>query len=107
MSPLDPHRYYYDTLAATAYLAARKYDLAIRRAQWALAANRLHTSTLRVMTIAQWQLGLTEEARRTATDLMRLEPSLTIREYLKRTPSAGYRTGLEWSNALPHAGVPD
>ncbi len=30
LSPLDPHRYYYDTLAATGYLAARKYDLAIQ-----------------------------------------------------------------------------
>jgi tetratricopeptide (TPR) repeat protein len=32
LSPLDPHRYYYDNLAATAYIAARKYDLAIELA---------------------------------------------------------------------------
>jgi len=107
LSPLDPHRYYYDTLAATAYLAARKYQLAIQQAQRSLRANRLHTSTLRVLTIARWQLGLQEEARETAAELMRLEPALTIKGYLQRTPSAGYRTGLEWSSALHHAGVPE
>jgi adenylate cyclase len=107
LSPLDPHRYYYDTLAATAYLAARKYELAIQQAQRSLRANRLHTSTLRVLTIARWQLGLQREARETAAELMRLEPALTIKGYLQRTPSAGYRTGLEWSGALRQAGVPE
>jgi tetratricopeptide (TPR) repeat protein len=107
LSPLDPHRYYYDTLAATGYLAAREYDLAIAQARRSLQANRLHTSTLRVMTIAQWQLGLQQEARRTAEELMRLEPGLTISGYLKRSPSTGFRTGLEWSNALRAAGVPN
>jgi adenylate cyclase len=107
LSPLDPHRYYYDTLAATGYLAARKYDLAIEYAARSRRLNRLHTSTLRVITIAQWQLGLEQEARRTAAELMRLEPALTIKGYLRRTPSAGYKTGLEWSNALRQAGIPE
>ncbi len=106
LSPLDPHRYYYDTLAATAYLAARKYELAIKYARSSLRANRRHTSTLRAMAIAQWQLGREPEARDTVAELMRLEPGLTITGYLKRSPSAGYRTGQEWSEALQQAGVP-
>ena len=106
LSPLDPHRYYYDTLAATGYLAARKYELAIKYARRSRQANRRHTSTLRAMTIAQWQLGLEREARDTVAELMRLEPGLTITGYFRRTPSAGYRTGLEWSKALRQAGVP-
>jgi adenylate cyclase len=72
-----------------------------------LRANKLHTSTLRVLTIARWQLGRQREARETAGELMRLEPALTIKRYLQRTPSAGYRTGLEWSSALRQAGVPE
>jgi adenylate cyclase len=106
LSPLDPHRYYYDTLAATAYLAARKYELAIKYAHRSLKANRHHTSTLRAMAIAQWQLGHERDARETVAELMRLEPGLTITGYLKRTPSAGCRTGQEWSKALRQAGVP-
>ncbi len=106
LSPLDPHRYYYDTLAATAYLADRKYELAIKSARRSLKANRRHTSTLRAMAIAQWQLGHERDARGTVAELMRLEPGLTITGYLRRTPSAGYRTGQEWSKALRQAGVP-
>ena len=106
LSPLDPHRYYYDTLAATAYLADRKYELAIKSARRSLKANRRHTSTLRAMAIAQWQLGHERDARGTVAELMRLEPGLTITGYLRRTPSAEYRTGQEWSKALRQAGVP-
>ncbi|WFU44141.1 adenylate/guanylate cyclase domain-containing protein [Bradyrhizobium sp. CB82] len=106
LSPLDPHRYYYDTLAATAYLAARKYELALKYARRSLKANRRHTSTLRAMAIAQWQLGHDLDARQTVAELMSLEPGLTITGYLRRTPSAGCRTGQEWSSALRQAGVP-
>jgi adenylate cyclase len=106
LSPLDPHRYYYDTLAATAYLAARNYELAIKYARRSLKANRRHTSTLRAMAIAQWQLGNELDARDTVAELMRLEPGLTISGYLRRTPSAGCRTGQEWSTALRQSGVP-
>jgi adenylate cyclase len=107
LSPLDPHRYYFDNLAATAYIAARKYDLALELAQRSLRANRQHTSTLRAMVVAQWQMGHEEEARQTVKELMRLEPSLTIKDYLRRSPSAAYRTGREWADALRRAGVPD
>ena len=45
-----PHRYFYDSLAATA--AAGKYERSLELAQRSLKANRKHTSTLRVMTVA-------------------------------------------------------
>ena len=64
LSPLDPHRYFYDSLAATACVANRQYDRALDLAQRSLRANRKHTSTWRVMTIAQWQLGQFEAARK-------------------------------------------
>jgi hypothetical protein len=59
------------------------------------------------MAIAQWQLGLKEDARKTVQALRRLEPSLTVHRYLERTPAASYRTGKEWSNALRLAGLPN
>ena len=63
LSPLDPQRYFYDSLAASAHLTAGHYDRALELAQRSLRANRSHTSTLRVMTVAQWQLGHRDEAR--------------------------------------------
>jgi tetratricopeptide (TPR) repeat protein len=107
LSPLDPQRYFYDALAATAALSARKYEQAIKLTQQSLRANRTHASTLRAMAIAQWELGRREEARKTVADLMKVEPTLTITGYLDRSPSSGFETGKIWSNALRSAGVPE
>jgi TolB-like protein/Tfp pilus assembly protein PilF len=106
LSPLDPHRYFYDSLAATAALSAGQYKRAIDLAKRSLRANRTHTSTFRALAISQWQLGLQEDARKTVTELLRLEPSLTITRYRERNPSGGYETGRIWSSALQGAGVP-
>jgi tetratricopeptide (TPR) repeat protein len=107
LSPLDPHRYFYDSLAATACVAARQYDRALELAQRSLRANRKHTSTLRVMTVAQWYLGRSEDARRTAQELLRLQPTLTVSKWLSQTPAAPYPIGREAAEALRQAGVPE
>jgi len=106
LSPLDPHRFYYDCLAATAHLAAGRYDRALALAERSRLANRGHTSTLRVIAIAQWQLGRHAEARRTVRSLLELEPGLTINTYLERSPAAPFATGKAWAAALHGAGVP-
>ena len=61
LSPLDPHRYFYNSLAATAAVSAGRYERAIELAQHSLKANRKHTSTWRALTVAQWQLGRFDE----------------------------------------------
>ena len=106
LSPLDPHRYFYDSLAATAALSAGQYKRAIELANRSLRANRTHTSTFRALAISQWQLGLQDDARKTVSELLRLEPSLTIKRYLERSPSSEFGTGKIWSDALREAGVP-
>ena len=106
LSPLDPHRYFYDSLAATAALSAGQYKRAIELANRSLRANRTHTSTFRALAISQWQLGLQGDARKTIGELLRLEPGLTIKKYLERSPSSEFGTGKIWSKALREAGVP-
>jgi adenylate cyclase len=107
LSPLDPQRYFFEALAATAALSAKKWERAIVHAQHSLRANRTHASTLRAMAIAQWELGRADEARKTVQELMKLEPNLTVTKYLQRSPASGYETGRIWSNALRKAGVPE
>jgi tetratricopeptide (TPR) repeat protein len=51
LSPLDPLRYFYDSLAATAALSAGDYERALELARRSLRANRTHTSTLRAVVI--------------------------------------------------------
>ncbi len=43
LSPLDPLKYYYDSLSATAFLVAGEHDMAIGLAQRSLRQNRSHT----------------------------------------------------------------
>jgi adenylate cyclase len=107
LSPLDPHRYFYDSLAATVECAAKRYDRAIEAAKRSLRLNRKHSSTLRALAVAQWSVGHQDEARATVAELMRLEPGYTISKFLERSPSSEYETGKEWSKALRSAGVPE
>ena len=107
LSPLDPRRGYYDCLAASAYCAANSFDRAIELGRRSLRVNRLHSSTLRSLTCSLALSGRVDEARQMATDLMRLEPNLTIRSYLSRHPAASFWTGKAWADALRIAGVPD
>ena len=63
LSPLDPQRYYFESLGATAELAANQYASAERLARSSLVLNRMHPSTWRALTIALVCQGRMDEAR--------------------------------------------
>jgi len=107
LSPLDPQRHFYLSLAATACLANQRFDDAIDLALQSLRANRFHTSTYRTKAVAEWQLGLEQDARATVQELLQLDPQFTVSRYLQRTPAAPYETGRRWANALRGGGVPN
>jgi tetratricopeptide (TPR) repeat protein len=106
LSPLDPLRNFYESLSATAALSAGQYERAIELAQRALRVGRNNTSTLRALAIAQSELGMMDAARATVRKVLAIEPGLTMRNYLERSPSAAYATGRIWSEALGRAGLP-
>ncbi|MCP8940197.1 hypothetical protein NK718_16855 [Alsobacter sp. SYSU M60028] len=107
LSPLDPRRWFYDSLAASACISARQYDAAVQLARRSLRANRNHTSTLRVLSVAQWQLGDHDGARATTRELLRLDPQLTVQGWLARAPSSPFWVGQEFAQVLGMTGVPD
>jgi class 3 adenylate cyclase/tetratricopeptide (TPR) repeat protein len=107
LSPLHPQRYFYDSLAASACVTARQYDRAYDLAQQSLRANRKHTSTLRVMAVAQWHLGMHDDARRTIRDLLALEPNLTVSGWLKRSAGAATETAKDFVRVFRLTGVPE
>jgi adenylate cyclase len=106
LSPLDPHRYFYDSLAASAELTYGRYKRSAELARRSLRANRAHASTLRVLTVAEWQLGREAEAREAARQLLQLEPTLTVEGYRSRAPSAGFRVCDLITTSLAQAGIP-
>lgn len=107
LSPLDPMRYFYDSLAASAAVSAGKYDRAIELAQRSLRANRTHTSTYRALAIAQAMSEQTSEARATVSKLLALESTFTVTKFIERSPSSRYPIGKDYADALRRAGVPE
>jgi adenylate cyclase len=106
LSPLDPVRYFYEALAASAAVAAGQYEEGLALAQRSWGANRRFASALRAIVIAQVQLGRLSDARQSARALLQLEPTLTASGYLRRHPSGAYPIGKVWSESLRAAGVP-
>jgi adenylate cyclase len=107
LTPLDPHRYYYDSLSATACISAGRYQKALDLALRSLRANRKHTSTLRAVAVSQWQLGQHEAARETMKELLKLDPTMTVGRWLERAAAAPYRLGQEVADVFRKLGVPN
>ena len=106
LSPLDPLKYYFDSLASTAALSAGQYQRSLQLAERSFRMNRTHGSTLRAMITALWNLGREEEAKTCAIELLKLEPNFRISTFMERSPAAGYAIGNAAAVALEGAGVP-
>ena len=107
LAPLDPHRFFFLSLAATASIAAEDYERALVLAKASLRLNRTHTSTLRVKAVAQMRLGDEEEARKTTRELLRLQPNMSVSAWLKNSPSASFELGKNFAATLRETGVPE
>jgi adenylate cyclase len=106
LSPLDPQRYYFESLGATAELSAHQYESAERLARSSLRLNRMHPSTWRALTIALVAQERMDEAREALEKMRQLEPELTVERYLARLPNAELETGRQWACCLAMAGLP-
>jgi adenylate cyclase len=106
LSPLDPQRYYFDSLAATAAIAARDYVRAEHLARASLRLNRMHSSTWRMLTVALYFQGKLEAARLALGELRRLEPDLTVSSYLRRVPHGNSIVARDWARAMADCGLP-
>lgn len=107
LSPLDPLRYFFDSLAATAVLSSDNYARAIELAQRSLRLNRSHTSTYRTLAIAQMLSGQADAARHTVSALRQLEPQLTVRGFIDRYPGKVAAQIDTYAEALRASGLPD
>lgn len=106
LSPLDPQRYYFESLGATALLSAHRYEEAEKLARASLVLNRMHPSTWRVLAIALVSQGRVAEAREILSKMRELEPQLTVDRYIGRLPNAQLETGRHWARCLEMAGLP-
>ena len=106
LTPNDPHRFFYLALAAGANLSAEDYPRAVTLAKESLRLNRTHASTLRVLAAAQQGAGLHDDARKSAAELLRLQPDLRVSTWMKTAPSAEFEIGRRFAKLLRDSGIP-
>lgn len=107
LSPLDPARHYYLSLQASAALTAGAYERAVDAAQRSLRLNREHVSTHRVLAIALALQDRLDEARSSVSEVLRLEPQLTVQRFIARSPGAQSGLAEKFGRALGRAGLPE
>lgn len=106
LSPLDPIRYFYDSFAAHAMLAADRTTDAILLAQRSLRANGSHIPTHRTLAIAQALAGQAQEARHSVARLLQVAPQYSVSDFLKRYPGSDSALALRSAQALKDSGLP-
>lgn len=106
LSPLDPLRYYFDSLAAAAMLGAHDYARAIELAERSLRSNRAHLATFKVLVLAQTLAGDMEGAAHTARELRARAPAFSVEHFLSHSPWRVSPEASTFAAALREAGVP-
>lgn len=107
LSPLDPQKHYFQSLAASAALAAKRHQDTILLAQDSLRINRSHLPTLRTLAIAQAESGDLEAARRSAERILEVSPSFTVADYVTGAPKGAEHGRARYAQALRAAGLPN
>ena len=106
LSPMDPLRYYYESLMASCEFSAGRYEEAVRWCESSRRRNRQHLSTLRMLITANAALGRDEQARAAASELLRIRPDYTVAAYEAHSVAALYPFGQQVARAMRGAGVP-
>jgi adenylate cyclase len=107
LTPLDPMLYFYQSLAASAILPSGNYARVIELAQSSIRANKRHSSTYRVLAIAQVLNNQVPQAQQSIKQLLELEPQFTVSDFLRRSPCADMEMGQLSAKALREAGLPN
>ena len=106
LSPYDPNMYAFTSHAGSAYAAAGEYDQAIEYLRRSLRENRMFTATHKLLTISLALSGRVPEAQTAASELLSLEPSLTVGSFRNQYPGSKAPYAADFCNALVLAGVP-
>lgn len=82
LSPIDPLKYFFDVVLAASYTTNQEYANAIVAAGRSLKSNKNHLPTLRVLMGAQGEAGLTNDAKATLGEILRIVPNFTVQGYI-------------------------
>jgi class 3 adenylate cyclase/TolB-like protein len=106
LSPLDPLKYFFDSLAATALLASGQWARSVDLSRRSIRANRTHASTWRTLIYGAMMLGDEDTARAGVAELLAIEPTYTVSAFRQRFPGRDGPMAEPWAQALKAAGLP-
>jgi adenylate cyclase len=106
LSPLDPNMYVFTSHAGSAYAVAGRYNEAIEFLRRSLRENRMFTATHKLLTISLALADRMDEARAAASELLSLEPALTVSSFRQRYPGSNAPYAGQFCEALRMAGIP-
>ena len=105
-NPVHANRIYYEVLSAAHY-ALKQYEAAIIAGEQAVSRDLNHFASHTCLAAAYAQLERIEEARKHATEVLRLKPSFSLRYITEFWPRKN-KTDLEHLNdGLRKAGLPE
>lgn len=107
LTPRDPNRFFFQCLAGSASLVAEDYPRALELIKSSLRLNRLHMSSLRMMSVIEWRMGDHDRARATLNKILKLDPGFTITGWKRANPSAELQSGQDFARTLKEIGVAD
>jgi adenylate cyclase len=81
LSPLDPYGSFQESILASAYTFDNQHAQGITAAKNCLRLDRNHAPALRTMLLSQVELGLMNDAKITADNLLRVTPAFTLKSY--------------------------
>lgn len=100
LTPHDPDRFFYLTLAAGANFGAGNYERAVDLAKESLRLNRSHASALRTLAVAQQASGHEDKALETAKMLLKVQPEFNINDWLRSSPAANFDLGTKFAEQM-------
>lgn len=107
LSPLDPMKYFFDSLAAAAALAGAGWQHAEALCLRSLRANRIHAPTWRTLAFALVMQDRVYEARSAVDELRVIDPGYSVSKFRERFPGRDGPLAAPWAEALSAAGLPD
>jgi TolB-like protein len=103
LSPLDPQKYYFEMMLAISHTSSGNWEKSIALCQSSLTKNRYHLATIRCLLLSQYECGRRDEAQQTMELLMRLQPQITVEQYLASGGNSALRQRV--ANAMSNLGV--
>jgi DNA-binding SARP family transcriptional activator/TolB-like protein/Flp pilus assembly protein TadD len=107
LSPSDPHLFFFQAAVIMPHLLLGEYEEAVAAGRKAIELNPWFSSSFKGLLAALGHLGQAQEATSVMARLAKLEPNLTVRDAIARSPMGLTADIQRYADGLRRAGLPE